>query len=490
MSVRGVDERVEHTSADTEPANRSTLTRQPLTYAACIAAMVGVTAFIALSYWPGRINSDTRHEIEQARSGSYTDQHAPILQAIWHLFFFHGLTTGAVLFGQIFTLVFGSFLILRLAFGPAVATLTACLIMLTPPVLGTVGLVGRDTWFTAATVLAFGLVAAAIRREGRARKVMLALSLVATWLALASRQNAAAATIVVTVLGIALLRYGGCDNTRPEPGAVRNAVATLALAVAITLVCMGSQWVLRKALSVQANHPEAQLQIYDLAALSRADHVNYFPASVLRDRTMRTLNQRANVDNMVPMIIPGGPIKYPFDAAEVAALNHAWKQRIEQEPVAYLRERTILMLRQLGITTPIQFASQNDITKNSWGYRTTFPSLNRFTTSYVQAFENKHGDGGVIYRVWVYLLAAIAIAVALIRRRSWSAALLAGLAIAPLTYEVGLFFGVMASGYRYQYPATTMIIIAVVGGVGLLIGDRRDVGRTRQHPAPKRMNLS
>lgn len=440
----------------------------------CLLGMAAVTAFIALSYWPGRINADSVHEISQSRAGRYTDQYAPILQAVWHLFIFHGLTPAVVLTGQVFILIFAMFLVLRLALGWVGATVFACLIALYPPVLGTVGLVGRDTWFAASTMLAFGLVAAAVRRSGRPRIVCLVLALVATWLSLASRQNAAAATVVVTIVGIALLRYAGRGPADSRGQWWRRAGASTALAVAVTLLCMGSQWVVKQALPVTANHPQAQLEIYDLAALSRADNRNYLPMEVLADRSMRTIRRLTSVDDIVSLILPGGPVKYPFDEREVSALSTAWRKRIEAEPFAYLRERTQLFLRQIGVTAPPQYSSQNDVKANTWGYRTTFPALNRFTNGYVTTFESdEHQEGGVLYRVWLYLVAAVAISVAMVRRRSWPAGVLAALALAPLTYEIGLYFGLMGSGYRYQYPGVAMMSVALVGGISLLVRQRR-----------------
>ena len=189
---------------------------------------------------------------------------------------------------------------------------------------------------------------------------------------------------------------------------------------------------------------------------------------------MATIRRLTSADNIVSLILPGGPVEYPFNRREVTALNAAWIKRIKAEPVAYLRERTHLFLRQIGLTARPQFSSQNDVKANPWGYRTTFPGLNSFTNGYVTTFESSdHGKGGILYQVWLYLVAAIAMSIALLRRKTWPAGVLAALALAAVTYEIGLYFGLMGSGYRYQYPGVAMISVALVGGIGLLVRERR-----------------
>ena len=436
----------------------------------CGAAMAIVGAVIALGFWPGRMNADTLNQIDEARRGVYTDRHAPILQALWHSVFGIGVTPEVILMMQILLFIGGAFLVLRLGFGRKAATTCACLIALFPPVMGTIGLVGRDTWFAVLTVAGFGCVAAAAaRRTGRARNVLLVLSLVIVWFGLASRQNAAPAVVIIAALAIGLFRYQSKQTPKRSHFMFRRVLGAIALAVLFVVVSMASQWVINRALNVRHFNQIATTQMYDLAALSRADGRNYFPPSVLRDRSMTTLSLQSSVATIIPLIVPGGPVRYPVTSREAEALNRAWVDQVKGDPLDYLRERARLFLNQVGISRDVLVSYHLSIDGNPWGYRTTFPSLNRVTNDYLGAFANSNNDGGWIYSVWVYMLAAMVLSVLLVLRRTWSALIVGGLVFASLTYEIGLFFGLQGAAYRYQFPGVAMTVVAVVGGLPLLI---------------------
>ncbi|MCU1459454.1 MAG: hypothetical protein JWL73_3546, partial [Actinomycetia bacterium] len=261
----------------------------------CTGIMTLVGTVIALGFWPGRMDADTLNEIDEARRGVYTDQHSPVLQALWHPFVGIGLSPAILLLCQILMFIAGTYLILRLVLTRRVATGCACLLALFPPIMGTLGLVGRDTWFTVLTVFGFGLVAAALRRTGRRRTALLILSLVVVWFALAARQNAGPAVVIIAAFSIGLLRHPPAGRSPDRPLRIRTALSALTLAVLFVVLSMASLSGINRLLNVRHFSQLGTLQIYDLAGLSRADGRNYFPATVLKDRTMTTLSLRSNV---------------------------------------------------------------------------------------------------------------------------------------------------------------------------------------------------
>src|ERR1700757_1565863 len=90
-----------------EPAKRSPILGRAL--AALI--LLGAVGLTAIAFWPGRMGGDTLDEIAQAKAGTYTDQHAPILEALWHPFIVHGIGPGWVLTAQLLVFAGGCYLL-------------------------------------------------------------------------------------------------------------------------------------------------------------------------------------------------------------------------------------------------------------------------------------------------------------------------------------------------------------------------------------------
>jgi hypothetical protein len=431
------------------------------------------------------MNADTLTEIAQVKAGSYTNQYTPILEALWHPFFNSGFGPGWILAGQLLVFAFGAFLVLRLVFSPLGAAVAVALVSLTPPVFGELGLVGRDTWFLALTVACFGCVARAFASSDRRRQAWTWGALLAAWLSLAARQNAAASIFVP----LALLAGAWLVSRSPSLAQRQQALAirSIALGVIGTLVMMGSQLLLQRvALTVHNAHGMAQLYIYDLASLSRQDGRNYFPTSVLADRSMRPINT-TSTDYMTPLLFgPQAPIAYPIGAKVEAALKTVWTDRVPADPLGYMRERSALMLDEIGVTNDSIWAYHPVIDPNNFGYHTTFPWANDIATDYEKAFTSTANNGDALFAPWPYLLACVAAAAML--SRSWRRLVLGGLALSALTYQVGLFFGLMGVNYRYEFPAVAIGQITIA--VGLRTSWRRTrVWRASRHPPSRGRTL-
>lgn len=447
-----------------EPARRSPIAGRVL--AALI--LLGAAALVGLAFWPGRMSGDTLDEIAQAMAGTYTDQHAPILEALWHPFIGHGIGPGWVLAGQLLVFAGGCYLILRHFLGRVVAALAAAAIMLTPPCFGMLGWVGRDVWFIALLLASFGCVARVLVSSGRVRIAWLCGVVIFGWLTMATHQDAALAVFVPVsfACGLWLVR------SRPSWALRRRRLVGGALAsgVAITLLMLGSQALVNGALNVRNTHELGTIFAYDLAALSRQDHRNLFPASVLPDRSMRLILADTTTDSIDALLFgPQAPIPYaPLAPKTAAALQHAWAHQVRSDPLGYLRERFKLFLNEVSITQGSLMVYDPAIDPNTLGYHTTFSWANNVANDYMQAFTGPADDGGIVFSVWLYLLICAVGAGVFLRLRSTRRLLIGALCASVITYQLGLLFGVIDVGYRFELPVVVAGEITILFAIRLL----------------------
>jgi len=101
---------------------------------------------------------------------------------------------------------------------------------------------------------------------------------------------------------------------------------------------------------------------------------------------------------------------------------------------------------------------------------------------YVEAFAAPVLDGGIVHRVWIYLLLALAAAVVLLRRRAPVVLRCVGaLGLAALTYQIGLFFLAMGVQYRLENPSVVIGLLCAAVLLRLAASEvqrRRSLART------------
>ena len=431
-----------------------------------------------LVFWPGHMSADTLDEAFQASTGKINNQHSAILVWFWHLLWPLGVGPGWLLFGQVLCFVVGMYLILRAAFKPIPAALIAAFIQLSPPIFGLTAWVGRDMWFIAFLTLTFGLLVRTIQRPWPARGWWLASTVIVSWLTLAARPNAATAVIVALVPVTAMLL-----DRRGKRFAHRGRVARGALyfgaGLAVTVVLVLSQTLLSLAIGVKSGHPEQYTMIYDLSALSVKQHRDLFPASVVPPSKLTSLEQHFNVDDVVgETYVPDAPVPVPLTESRYTAVRKKWISQVTGHPFGYLKMRTKLFLRQIGLTRRPIWIFHPGIDPNTFGYRSKFPSLDDAADDYVTAFAHPNLDGTVLHRAWIYLIFAV-IGVFVLFRRNRSAALMAvgGVALAALLIQVGYFFGAMGTQFRFEHGPIVfcMITFAVLAKLA--------VARLRHRPA-------
>jgi hypothetical protein len=429
---------------------------------------------VCLPFWPGHMTSDTISQIAEMRSFEFTNQHAPLLMVLWKPFFELGAGPGCLLVGQVSIFLVGCYLVLRSVFGRLVASLLASAIALWPTVYGMLGYLGRDTWFVVSLLLMFGAIVRATQRDGRARAVWIAVALLAAWLTLAARQNAAttvavALTVLSVLLPLAWLHRGGT---------ARRTVLALATGVVLTVGLMATQAGIGAIVGIRDVSPEQYLYIYDLGGLSERDGSNLFPRDVMPARDPEIVAKRWNPDAVTALLwTPGAPIQpTPLPKRRLASLADAWRDEVMDDPLGYLAVRAELLERNLAIATPARFVHYRAVNANPWGYRSTFPEANDKANGYVTAFtiNGPALEGSIVYKVWIYVLAALVGAVALLwpTRRTLTLTAVGALGLTVLTHQLGLFLSSPLNQYRLEFNVIVIALLVGAVAVGAVVRER------------------
>jgi hypothetical protein len=432
-----------------------------LGHAALPAAIVlAPLALIAWCFWPGHMNADAITQIVQASTGDFTNHHDPLLMAIWRPFYELGFGPGWVLGLHLLTFGAGCWLLLRTVLPRLPAAVATAAISLSPPVFGMLGNWGRDAQFTALLLLTSGLTARAISDPGR-RRLWIVLAIVAAWLTLAARQNAA--PIVVGALAV----IGGLLLSGRVVGRGRQIAAAIGVGVLLTVALMATQFGANAALGVRDVNAEQWTMVYDLAAISHRERENLFPRSAMPQRGMRPIDRFWNVDLVNAYLLgPDAPVRYAANERMMSSLRDAWLDAIADHPIAYLAARFEIQGRQLGIGRPAAWIYHPVIDGNAVPLRN--PGANEAAKDYVEGFADKNLDGRApFYLLWLYLLLAVAAGAWLLRRAGDSPGLLAvgALGIGALTFQFGLLFGAMGVGYRLEFPMVVVSIVCTVVAV-------------------------
>jgi hypothetical protein len=421
------------------------------------------------AFWPGLMNADSFANFGEIVSGDYTNWRAPLLNAIWHPFWLDGFGPGFVLAGQGVAFMFGTYLLMRAAFGPLGASVAAAAVAFSPAVLGMLGGVGRDTWYAALLVVAFGACARAAAHERARRWAWLVVALVAAWLALAARQNAAAAVVVVAgVIAVLALPRLAAPAAR-----WRRLAGVVAGAVVLSLVLYGSQRAVLSTLHVQDRDPQQYIYVYDLAALSTRLGTNLLPRDVMPSGTPQTVARNFDVDTVNSYLVgPPITIRSPLPHPRVVEVQHAWRRAIQAHPVTYLGDRTRMFLRELGITRRALWVYHPNIDANHIGYQLRWPDRTARVRSYLDLFDDPvTHDGSLVDALWLYLLISAAAAWVLLRTRRGPLMVIGAMALSGLLFQSGLFFGMMSVQYRFEFP------VVVTGTVSAIVLVRVAVGR-------------
>ena len=427
---------------------------------------------------PGRMSSDSLAQIQQVIAGEYTDWHAPLLLLLWRPFWLLGAGPGWVMTAAVVTFTLGLYGILRAGLRRAAAAIATIIITLLPQVLGWVIYFGRDMWFMAFFLVASAALAKVLTSEGRARRAACFGLVVAVWLMLAARQNAAPAC--------AVLVFAMCWSIYPtnayRPGTRGTLVRVLkasTLSGLVVIVLFGSQALMRRAFDVRVSHIEQAIYIYDLAAISVEEGEVLLDREAFPAQDLAVLKKSFDASSFEPLVFgPNAIIPYPVTGDAVEALQEQWIDALLSHPLSYLEERATVWLRQISIAEPSRWIVHPGIDPNEWGYAATFPAIDDGIQRYVRFFaSNDRLAGGVVHLVWIYLL-VIGGGLWYLRSASPRRRSLGWVCAAALAYQASLFFGLMGTGYRFNVPCVVLGlavgVVAALDGVGAVRRRRGD----------------
>lgn len=458
---------------------------------ACLAALFLFSAALVVATLPGRMSADSLTQIEMVRVGRYTDWHTPLLMMLWRPAWLLGVGPSTLYALSVLTFVFALYGVLRAALGAVGATVTAIAITAMPAVLGYVTYFGRDQWFASFSLATFASVLAARRSEpGWRRRGWIALALAGIWLLLASRQNAA------PVAGTALWALVACCGPWPFLGRwdriegrrgrrfdarlVRGAVAAVML-----FGFLAAQQLVRNATGVTRAHPEQQLYLYDLGALSVLEHRLLLDPEFYPAQDLALLEQRFSADTAAPLVFPIGdqpPLTPPVPVSRIDELRGDWLDAIETYPERYARFRVHVMLRQLAWDGRSDWVYHPAVDANRWGYHFVNPGLQEPIDDYLRAFAaNDYLQGGWVHELWAYVLVTIG-GLAYFASRDRARQTLAWFCLGSLGYQATILVATM--GVAYRLGLLSVILALVVASVAVADLVRWVRSRLRSAPAP------
>ena len=424
------------------------------------------------------MNADSLTQIDEVRTGNVSDRHAWLLAELWRAVWPLGVGTVWVLTATVISFVVGSYLVLRAALGPIAAASGAAVVALLPQNFGALGLLGRDMWFTALLLLAFGMLVYSAEQTGRVRTALLAGSVAAAVLAQSSRQNSITAMVIFFLACALVVAERGSkerDTRWPRCGAMRR-VGTFVLAgFASTIAVAGALAVMKPALGVKEAHSEQWLYIYDLAALSeRQDRLLLGPEAYPAN-DLRLLEERFTPDNVTTIVVPPNPVvPTPLSERGLEEVSEEWREAVFGSPVDYLAVRWNLFLRQIAVTQPPTQVYHPVIDGNSFGFTIRFPGANGVAKGYVEAFADDRLNGNLLHATWLYLLISLVAAVILLSARRIALKLVGLMALTAIAYQAGLFLGAMGVGLRLEDPVRPVALLAAIVAAVHFVEQRRE----------------
>lgn len=425
---------------------------------AALAAAAGAFALLLACFQPGLMSFDSFQQLEQARTGQYSDFHPPIMAFVWSgldrvvpgplgMLLLHG----AMFFGGLALLLGAA---MRTAWSGAGGVLVVALL---PPVFANLGTIWKDVGLAAALVAA---AATTLRGARGGTKAWFAAALPLLFYANAVRHNATAAVLPLAILwATTLLQRCG----------VRRRLAGPALGVALTGMLVGSTAVVDAALLRVRTHPVQTLLLYDLAGISVRTGQDLLPAFVARDPGFdlveryspkwgsHTLFHWQCSYIAQPAKAPPRLTTVPGDD-EVARLWSAWFDAVLANPLAYLAHRWELTTWQFGLHAgPVAYAFHDDILANSLGMRFEPTAATAAMRSVRDALRDS-----VLFRGWFFV--AVLLGVLAFVWRRWRPGRGGALAIAAsgLLYALPLPLYSVASDFRLLLWTVVAAALGVV----------------------------
>jgi hypothetical protein len=428
---------------------------------------------VVLYAYPGYMSYDSVQQLLQARDGSYTGGHPPVMGVMWGAL--DALLSGPapMLIVQVTAFLAGAYLLLRRRIAsPRAAALAAVAITCLPSVAAVLGVIWKDSQMMALLVLGTAL----LLEQRRGYKLA---GLGVLWLASAMRYNALAPTLSLIVL---LLRW------RPELRGWKRYAISFAAWLAITVTAnVANRMLARDAEQVQLWHDAVAL--LDITGTLRyappiddASLRAWLPGTPLRDVAnvqdvaRRTHPQGHLTDFKVSTFGTGTYVPAlwvttfhlfdpPSSDEQRGAISRAWRQIVLGHPAAYLtyrvhvtRERIALGVRDIPLAAYVRFL---DPSNPEASLRTEHAAAPSKLQRHLQRAMRWLGTSW-LFRPYIYLVIAL-----VVLAFGWRDRLIIALVLSGLAGELALFFIAPTIDYRYSVwlVATSLLGLAMVVGL-------------------------
>ena len=404
---------------------------------------------------PGHLSYDSVVELSEGRLGEYGGWHPPVTS--WLLGVLDSVLPGTALFVLLNTLlVFGSlYVLLRVAAASSwVAGLLAALFAFTPQYMNYPGIVWKDIFFAATSVMGFATLACAEVEWPRPlwRNGWLFVSFVLLVVGALARQNG----IVMLIVGVAAFAWiaAGPRAVTLRRLAIFGGGALLAAVLAVTAanVALGTRLVRESGAVRQLK----LLELYDtigmlaarpdmkLAVIDKADPVL---ASAIRTEGLRLYTPQRN-----DPLAASQPLQDAIAAAPDNLLRDQWLSLIVHRPLFYLQTRIdifewVLLTPRIDLCLPTYSGvSGPQETLDDLNLSTRWDDRDQWLEYY-----GDHFFGSPVLQHGIFALLSLGAGLLLLWRRRAADIAVAFLQIGVLAYVATFFFISIACDYRYLY---------------------------------------
>lgn len=411
--------------------------------------VIAVALSVFLEYaFPGYMSFDSSLQLREARSGSFSDWHPPLMAEIWR--WCDRIVAGPALMLLLQTGMFvaGIYLIAVTRMSKLRAAIVAAVILLFPPIATVLAVIWKDSQMIGFFALGCALLLLRSRKAQVAGVVLLAIGT-------AMRHNAFTITPAIVV---PLFRWW------PDATRLRRYVVAAMVWVALT----GAAELANHALTSQEAHPwHGSVALFDITGMLRYAHgmtdaeAHELVGSVLpadmSDVRIKAKHAYSTYEGYA-RVVEQGFLTAPGTAEQRASIAAAWRALLRDRPLAYLHHRWRAFLTVLGIDPgPYQSVWA------SWDTFSPYTYESRPLQQVLQAGALRLGLSWLA-RPWIYLLVvAIGFGVALRRRDVVAAAF----AASALVSEAALFFITPTPDFRYSIwlAVCSLLVPALLLGV-------------------------
>lgn len=410
--------------------------------------LVGWAVFGLCSY-PGYMSVESGLQLFNVRTGVYSDAFPPVMTGLWSLLelVFAGPFPMLALQSGLF--LFGLAAVLRTVLSPRAAALTACGVLLFPPVFSVMAVIWPDPLVTAALLAATG----AFLEERRVWQVTGAMLLA---LACACRPEVTLAIIPLVLLIV------------PKSVWWRRTGVALVAVVVIASTARLAEWTLT---DTKTYEWQQRLMLTDLVSTLRKarpkgaaleEAIAGLPKANIEGVDERLTRGRDALD-VWPLTRGGKRVFEPIKTDdEAAALNTAWRNAVVKYPLGYIKHRRVMATYLLGLDGKWQpvYDSFGDV-------ELLAPLHHRATPSDWQVGWQTFVRGVAktpLFRPWLFVLLALALLYLAREQR-----VLRLLVASGVIYQITLLFLAPTVEYRYSH---WLITTATLAGVALLVARR------------------